>query len=675
MRRAAAAILLAAGLVFAGYALRYRDYLVDDAFISLRYARNWVDGQGLVFNPRERVEGYTNFLWLALAAALLRAGFEPILGLKLISLASAVGLLLLVHRMDRRWSGPGPIPAAAWLLGSEAFAYWSTTAMEAMAFSALMLLGIDRALREAQLGRTCGASAILLLLALLRPEGLLVFGLATSASALVERRRTGAWPWRRLAAAALTFGLPYGTFLGWRWSYYGALVPNTFHAKVTGGAEQWLGGLLALRGWAIAAPMLALAVASILVRRRPIGRPEPPEVERLVVGWIALMWILYTVAIGGDFMPFHRFTLPVMAPAALLLSAWLAPWGWTRRWAPGLWIAHVVAGSWTAEPYRAFVSHRTTLVGAEVGRWFAERLAPDSWMAVNTAGSLPYASRLPTIDMLGLTDPVVARHPVFVVSPSWVAHRRGHGAYVIERRPQVILFYNTAGLAEPHYLSDHQLADAADFRFFYQLKTARLQSIESDPRRPLERFFGDPFEIAPRSHAVLPELGTGLELHPGLLRHTRAHPAPIGLVYFELRGDRLPLWPLRRRLQGEGVESFVRAVAVLWAGQPAPDHAPIARGRVEALCDRAQARVEAGDRAAAKRLLSAAAAIDGGAGSARVFQYIANLAVLEGQLFLAVQAQSEALRLEPQNLLFRHNLASLLAVRYRDFARRPPRSS
>lgn len=34
----------------------------EDAFISFRYARNLVDGHGLVFNPGERVEGYTNFL-------------------------------------------------------------------------------------------------------------------------------------------------------------------------------------------------------------------------------------------------------------------------------------------------------------------------------------------------------------------------------------------------------------------------------------------------------------------------------------------------------------------------------------------------------------------------------------------------------------------------------------
>ena len=44
-------------------------FLQDDAFISFRYARNLATGHGLVWNPGERVEGYTNFLWTLLMAA------------------------------------------------------------------------------------------------------------------------------------------------------------------------------------------------------------------------------------------------------------------------------------------------------------------------------------------------------------------------------------------------------------------------------------------------------------------------------------------------------------------------------------------------------------------------------------------------------------------------------
>ena len=45
-------------------------FLTDDAFISFRYTRNLLEGHGLVFNPGERVEGYTNFLWILELAAI-----------------------------------------------------------------------------------------------------------------------------------------------------------------------------------------------------------------------------------------------------------------------------------------------------------------------------------------------------------------------------------------------------------------------------------------------------------------------------------------------------------------------------------------------------------------------------------------------------------------------------
>src|SRR4029434_7187421 len=51
---------------------------IDDAFITFRYAANLVAGHGLVFNPGERVEGYSNFLWTILIAAGLRLGIDPV---------------------------------------------------------------------------------------------------------------------------------------------------------------------------------------------------------------------------------------------------------------------------------------------------------------------------------------------------------------------------------------------------------------------------------------------------------------------------------------------------------------------------------------------------------------------------------------------------------------------
>jgi hypothetical protein len=48
--------------------------LIDDAYISVRYAYNLNAGLGLVYNPGEPVEGYSNLLWTLLLTVPLRLG-------------------------------------------------------------------------------------------------------------------------------------------------------------------------------------------------------------------------------------------------------------------------------------------------------------------------------------------------------------------------------------------------------------------------------------------------------------------------------------------------------------------------------------------------------------------------------------------------------------------------
>ena len=38
----------------------FRGSLIDDAYISFRYAKNFINGHGFVFNIGEKVEGYTS---------------------------------------------------------------------------------------------------------------------------------------------------------------------------------------------------------------------------------------------------------------------------------------------------------------------------------------------------------------------------------------------------------------------------------------------------------------------------------------------------------------------------------------------------------------------------------------------------------------------------------------
>src|SRR6185295_18291193 len=56
---------------------KVRSFTVDDAYISFRYARNFSRGLGLVYNPGERIEGYTNFLWTVMLGIGIKVGFDP----------------------------------------------------------------------------------------------------------------------------------------------------------------------------------------------------------------------------------------------------------------------------------------------------------------------------------------------------------------------------------------------------------------------------------------------------------------------------------------------------------------------------------------------------------------------------------------------------------------------
>ena len=71
-----AILCLAVGALIVG-AVRWWPRTVDDAFITFRYSENLVDGSGPVFNPGERVEGYSSPSWMLLMAGAIGLGADP----------------------------------------------------------------------------------------------------------------------------------------------------------------------------------------------------------------------------------------------------------------------------------------------------------------------------------------------------------------------------------------------------------------------------------------------------------------------------------------------------------------------------------------------------------------------------------------------------------------------
>jgi hypothetical protein len=71
------ALLLAALAMIVVWAWLWWPNTIDDAYITYRYAEHVARGLGAVYNPGERVEGFSSPLWMASLAAGVRLGSAP----------------------------------------------------------------------------------------------------------------------------------------------------------------------------------------------------------------------------------------------------------------------------------------------------------------------------------------------------------------------------------------------------------------------------------------------------------------------------------------------------------------------------------------------------------------------------------------------------------------------
>jgi len=419
---------------------------VDDAFITFHYAQNLADGHGAVFNPGERVEGYSSPSWMIGSATVVALGLDPVTAAKWAGLLAAVCLLFVLYRGLDATGVAGWGAGAATLLAGSSFVLWTwsvsgmeTTAYALLFFSGLMLLAHDRASNA----NSALASIVLGAAALTRPEGLAFWVLGLAVQPFTGSRESRL---RRTAAYAMP-GLALLAHFAWRLAYYGSLLPNTYYAKTGGGLRMWRQGLDGLSGF-VAEPAhlawLAAAAAGLVVGIvRPATRRAVTIVALATLGHLA-----YVVSVGDDGLFVHRFYVPVLAPLAWLAGQLLRrdESGSTRTRA--LATIGVVAIAVTV-PLSAWKFHSTmvpALTGVaapylegnvKLGRHLAETRPASTVIAVASAGAIPYYSRLQTIDMYGLNDPRIARGPF----PEGVRGRimKWDNAYVLSRRPDLIV--------------------------------------------------------------------------------------------------------------------------------------------------------------------------------------------------------------------------------------------
>jgi hypothetical protein len=172
-------------------------FVQDDAFITFRYVQNFLDGNGLVFNIGEHVEGYTNFLWTLLLALPAALGIDLIDVAHGLGLAAGIATLYLLYQLSQAvFGGEGaflaPLVAVTLTASNSSIAYWTISGMETPLFMLLLVASSLAYVREArEAGRFLLTPLLLVLLSLTRPEGMMVYGITVmhfAATVLVRHR-------------------------------------------------------------------------------------------------------------------------------------------------------------------------------------------------------------------------------------------------------------------------------------------------------------------------------------------------------------------------------------------------------------------------------------------------------------------------------------------------------
>ncbi len=480
-------LLLLVGLtlaVLSAHVSHYWPYISDDAFISLRYSERLLDGKGLTWADDQRVEGYSNLLWVLLVAVLG-------LGLDLMSAARLLGALgigatiaaaiwAFGGRKQAQLLGAGVAGLGLALSGS--IAVWTIGGLEQPLLIGLLAWAIVLLQRGA--GQPWSRPAEILLpgallagACLTRPDAPLLVGMV-GIGVLVARgvRREMARP---IALLAL---LPVVAVLGqlaFRLIYYGDYVPNTAHVKVAWTAARIRTGVEYVLPWMLGhAPLVLLSGVALAGAREDLLL----RARLLIVGPATLAWLIYMVGVGGDIFPAWRQLLPAVLGFSLMAGEGaivLARRG--ERLAMGMvggLLALMLIVQVRQEENRRALDERWEFDALAIGETlrlaFAEQ-AP--LLAAQAAGALPYATRFPAHDILGLNDRYLATHPPKDLGEGFIGHELGDADYTLGFEPDLMSFCNIVGKKDFCFNSGRDISKDPRFKKEY----VRVQVRGTDP--------------------------------------------------------------------------------------------------------------------------------------------------------------------------------------------------
>jgi len=450
-------------------------YTIDDSYISAKYAENLVQGKGLVFNTGERVEGYSDFMWVIYLAFMNGIGFNTLLVAKITGMIFSVLNLILIYLLTKQITKTdSAINILPVFLTASFFGYFirAIEGLEMQLYLFFLLIAIILFIREIEQDKGYLSSVFFLLAALTRIEGVFFFAISLlfliyhKANFSDKRNTSIRNKWKILFKKISKHNIIWFliTIIGvlsqfiWRLIYYGKLLPNSLTAKsctiqylyvsLLRGSYYTITFLLAIN---IIAVILAVLFAYKFIRKERIH----------ILHYISILCITYIILIsiqGGDWMIGFRYFTPIIpllyifsAPAAIYVYTIL--FKDTRSIIKNIifWIIILLVLTLSALTVfnNAHILNETIAsnnIYKDYSVKLKEYLQPGEYFLFYDIGAMSYYSGFNIIDSVGLVNPHIASRPGCLVNSKdeiigskFYYLSKFDSNYVLDRKPKIIL--------------------------------------------------------------------------------------------------------------------------------------------------------------------------------------------------------------------------------------------
>lgn len=473
-------------ILFIGLLSFKNSFIQDDAFISFRYAQNWVKFSELTWNPGEpeKVEGYTNFLWVVIMAIPIRLGLDPVISSKIISIVFMTMTLLFTYKLGNLLlSSKGLAYLIMLLVGTHyTFYVYATGGLETQLQT--MLLVICAYLIFLMTEKRSWTNHGLLLASLFFSFAILtridstiiLFVLFIHLfQSLIKHGNAAASFLKNTAVFLIPALLIVGTWIIWKIYYYHDVLPNTFYIKATGFSMPVIKNGIRYcyeyfnSYWQI--PMVLIGMVSIKSMIKS-------KIGILLIA--CLMWSIYIIKIGGGFMEF-RLLVPITPfifiiygqilkeinhkniTIAMSLMLFLGSHH-HRKTFSGYYGTNGIESISELEAHVINKNQNWAGIGKRLNDLFGQCEKPVT-IATTAAGAIPYYSNLKTIDMLGLNDKWIARNGMVLST------RTGHQKYatydyLIQTKVNFVIGHPIVEPIDKTIKSEYSLKDLEQFRVF-----------------------------------------------------------------------------------------------------------------------------------------------------------------------------------------------------------------